>query len=393
MSKLDASKRATLPKSAFAYVDSRGRRRLPIHDVAHVRNALARFNQVAFESDDARERARVRLLNAAKRFGIVPVGFITGQLQYEQKQGAAGRLVIELGRNAAPGELEGRLRKVLGDPTLTVLHWSDAQGSYLDGTGKPVPLPPEGADRVVTFLERQGRPLTALVHAPAVLNDPHLAETVLAAVRFVVDNDRAHGQVMATATDAAALPTGFVTLLMTDIERSTALLRRLGDRYRDLLDDVRRILRTAVSRAGGREIDSRADEFFAVFERAAKAVEAAVAVQRAVGEPRWPDNLKVGVRVGIHSGQPTLTDAGYIGMAVHVVARICAAARGGQIVVSGEAQAAAGTLTGEGIRFRGLGRRRLPGLGEPKALYQVDADGMVATVTARRSTTRISRNA
>lgn len=379
MPRLDARKRASLPTSAFAYIDSRGRRRLPIHDEAHVRNALARFNQVAFENNAARERARKRLLNAAKKFGIVPVGFITGQLQYEQKQAAAGRLVIELGRNAAPGELEGRLRSVLGDPTLTVLHWSDALGSYLDGTGKPVPLPPEGDARVVTFLERRGRPMTALVHAPAVLNDPHLAETVLAAVRFVVENDRAHGQVVATATDAAVLPTGFVTLMMTDIERSTTLLRRLGDRYRDLLDDVRGILRTTVSRASGREIDARADEFFAVFERATAAIEAAVAIQRAIGERRWPNDLTVRLRIGIHSGQPTLTDVGYIGFAVHVTARICAAAHGGQIVISGEAKAAAEELAARRIRFRSLGRNRLPGLEEPKALFQVVADGLPGT--------------
>src|SRR5712691_3600357 len=157
MSRLDASKRARLPASAFAYVDSRGRRRLPIHDAAHVRNALSRFNQVIFENDAARERARKRLLNAAKKYGIVPVGFFTGQLQSEQRHAAAGRLVIELGRNAAPGELEQRLRTVLRDPSLAVLHWSDSSGAYLDGTGKPVPLPAEGAQRGVTYLERQGR--------------------------------------------------------------------------------------------------------------------------------------------------------------------------------------------------------------------------------------------
>src|SRR2546427_9974531 len=79
MSRLDARKRASLPKNAFAYIDSRGRRRLPINDEANVRNALARFNQVDFENDAARERARQRLLNAAKKYGIVPIGFITGQ--------------------------------------------------------------------------------------------------------------------------------------------------------------------------------------------------------------------------------------------------------------------------------------------------------------------------
>ncbi len=384
MPELSARKRASLPNSAFAYIDSRGRRRLPIHDVAHVRNALARFNQVSFENDAARERTRKRLLNAAKKYGIVPVGFMTSQLQSERKHATAGRLVIELGRHGAPGELEQRLRSVLRDPSLTVLHWSDASGAYLDGTGKPVPLPAEGAERVVTYLERQGRPMTALVHDPAVLDDPDLAETVLAAVRFVIERDRAYGQVQATATDAAALPTGFVTLLMTDIEDSTALLHRLGDRYRDLLNDVRGILRAAVSRANGREIDARADEFFAVFERAVDAVEVAAAIQRRIGERTWPDDVDVRVRVGIHSGRPTLTDVGYIGLAVHTAARVCAAARGGQIVTSGETRAAVGRSAPAGIRFRSLGRRRLPGLAGPQALFRVQTDGRTPAVRRRQ---------
>jgi class 3 adenylate cyclase len=376
MSRLDASKRARLPASAFAYVDSRGRRRLPIHDEAHVRNALARFNQVAFEDDAARERARKRLLNAAKKYGIMPVGFITSQLQTERRDATAGRLVVELGRHGAPGELEQRLRSVLRDPTLAVLHWSDAAGAYLDGTGKPVPLPAEGDQRGVTYLERQSRPTTAIVHDPTVLDDPGLAETVLAAVRFVVEKERVHGQIQATSTDAAALPTGFVTLLMTDIEASTAVLRRLGDRYGDLLNDVRGILRAAVSRASGREIDARADEFFAVFERPAAAIEAAAAIQRALGKRAWPDDLEVRVRVGIHSGRPTLTDVGYIGLAVHTTARVCSAAHGGEIVVSGETRAAVGESAPPGIRFRSLGRHRLPGLPVAETLFQVQAKGL-----------------
>jgi len=379
MSRLDASKRAGLRDSAFAYVDARGRRRLPIHDEAHVRNALARFNQVAFENDAARERTLKRLLNAAKKYGIVPVGFITGQLQYEQKQATAGRIVIELGRHGAPGELEQRLRSVLRDPTLTVLYWSDASGAYLDGTGTPVPLPAEEDPRVVTYLERHGRPMTALVHAPAVLDDPDLAETVLTAVRLAVESERAYGQVQATATDAAALPTGFVTLLMTDIEASTLLLRQLGDRYGDLLNDVRGILRAAVSRAGGREIDARADEFFAVFERAVNAIEAAAAIQRALGKRGSPDGLAVRVRAGIHSGRPTLTDLGYIGLAVHTAARVCAAANGGQIVISAETRAAVGKSAPTGIRFRSLGRHRLPGLAHATVLFQVKGYGLRAS--------------
>lgn len=85
MPRLGAKERAQLPDSAFAYIDSRGRRRLPIHDAAHVRNALARFSQVAFEDEDARDRARGRLLRAAKKHGIMPIGFISAQLQPQRK--------------------------------------------------------------------------------------------------------------------------------------------------------------------------------------------------------------------------------------------------------------------------------------------------------------------
>src|SRR5919112_818341 len=89
MARLGPKERSGLPDRAFADVDSTGRRRLPINDAAHVRNALARFSQVTFESEEARDRARQRLLNAAKRFNIVPIGFIAGQLQSERAQ--AGR--------------------------------------------------------------------------------------------------------------------------------------------------------------------------------------------------------------------------------------------------------------------------------------------------------------
>src|SRR5687768_5561736 len=90
MARLDPAVRAELPDRVFAYVDSRGKRRLPLHDPAHVRNALARFGQVHFEDEAARERARMRLLTAAKRFRIVPVGFIAGQLRSERASAPRG---------------------------------------------------------------------------------------------------------------------------------------------------------------------------------------------------------------------------------------------------------------------------------------------------------------
>jgi class 3 adenylate cyclase len=276
VARLSASDRAKLPDSAFAYIDSRGRRRLPIHDESHVRNALARFERVAFEDDAARERTRRRLLRAAKKYRIVPVGFIDGQLRSERELGATGRV--------------------------------------------------------------------------------------------------------------AALPKGFVTFLFTDIEGSTGLLERLGEGYADLLGDVRAIVRDAVVGAGGREVDARADEFFAAFELPAAAVEAAVGLQRTMSERRWPDDLECRVRAGIHSGRPTLTKSGYIGLAVHAAARVCFCGHGGQIVLSGETRAAVEGSLPAGVVLRGLGRHRLAGLSRPEALFQVEAEGLLCDFPPLRTT-------
>jgi class 3 adenylate cyclase len=108
MPPLRAKERAQLPDSAFAYIDSSGRRRLPINDAAHVRNALARFGQVAFEDEAARDRARNRLLRAAKRHGIMPIGFISAQLQPQRKL-PKGDLTFLLTDIEGSTELLGRL--------------------------------------------------------------------------------------------------------------------------------------------------------------------------------------------------------------------------------------------------------------------------------------------
>jgi class 3 adenylate cyclase len=245
VAKLDARTRAQLPDSAFAYVDSHGKRRLPIHDAAHVRNALARFDQCQFEDDDARERARIRLLRAAHRHGVVPIGFLRAQLR------------------------------------------------------------------------------------------PQLR-----------------------------LPRGHVTFLLSDVEGSTRLLAELGDGYADLIAGVRRIVRAEVKAAGGHEVDARADEHFAVFEEAASALRAALAVQRSL-----PDGVRI--RVAIHSGRPTLTETGYVGLAVHAAARYCYAAHGGQILVSHAARAAMGDALPQGVTLTSVGAWRFEGFRDAEELYQV----------------------
>lgn len=385
MPQLDQKTRARLPDSAFAYVDARGHRRLPINDEAHVRNALARFNQTSFEDEAARERARTRLLKAAKKYGIVPVGFMTGQLRSQSLQAAADQAVIELGGLEAPEELEGRLRSVLRDPTLSVLHWSDSTAAYLDAKGRATILPTDGEGRAVTLLERHGRPMTALVHDRAILRDPDLAKTVTAAVRLAVENERLLGENEARASEAHTLPTGSVTFLLTDIEDSTGLVRHLGDRYAAVLADIRRLLRAAIRGSGGREVEARADELFAVFVQAPAALEAALAIQRKVRARVWPDDLEVRVRVGLHTGRPTLTDTGYVGLAVHTAARICFAGHGGQIVLSRAARKAVEGSLPVGTGFRNLGRYQLQGLPAPEALFQVKAPDLPTDFPPPRS--------
>jgi class 3 adenylate cyclase len=257
MAKLSAKQRAQLPDSAFAYIDSEGRRRLPINDAAHVRNALARFSQVAFEDDEARDRARSRLLRAAQKHGIMPIGFISAQLQPQR-----------------------------------------------------------------------------------------------------------------------TLPKGDVTFLLTDIERSTELLARLDDGYAPVLAGVRRLVRAGVRRAGGREVSARGDDVFAVFERASGAVEAALAIQRAMATGVWPHGADVRVRIGLHRGRPSLTETGYVGLSVHTAARICFAAHGGQIVLSSAVRAALHGSPADGVTLESLGAWRFRGLPEPVALFQATADDL-----------------
>jgi class 3 adenylate cyclase len=269
-----------------------------------------------------------------------------------------------------------RLRTALGDPTLALLHWSDSAAAYLDRAGQKATLPVEGDGRAVTLLERHGRPMSALVHNPSVLQDRQLTTTVTAAVRLAIENERMLGEIEARASEARTLPIGFVTLLLADIEDSTSLVRRLGSRYSALLADVRRLLRAAIRASEGREVDARADEMFAVFGGAEAALEAALAMQRRVLARAWPDDAKLRIRVGLHSGRPTLTDSGYVGMVVNTAARVCSAGRGGQIVLSTEARDAVLAAQPAGVGFKDLGRHQLQGLPAPVALFQVLVDDL-----------------
>lgn len=155
------------------------------------------------------------------------------------------------------------------------------------------------------------------------------------------------------------LPGGTVTFLFSDIEGSTRLLEQLGDQYQDVHRDHRRILREQLSEAGGREIDTQGDAFFFSFTRARDAVAGAVAGQRALAEHEWPDGAEVRVRMGLHTGEPTVGEEGYLGMDVVRAARICSAGHGGQILLSETTRALVGNNVPDGVEVRDLGRANL----------------------------------
>jgi predicted ATPase/class 3 adenylate cyclase len=163
----------------------------------------------------------------------------------------------------------------------------------------------------------------------------------------------------------AELPTGTVTFLFTDVEGSTRLLHELGaERYAEALAEHRRLLREAFGRYGGVEVDTQGDAFFFAFADAKAALAAARDGQAAL------EASPIRVRVGIHTGNPVVTDEGYVGDDVHLAARVAASAHGGQVVVSQATRA----LVDERQRLTQLGEHRLTDIAEPVAIFQLGGE-------------------
>ena len=163
-------------------------------------------------------------------------------------------------------------------------------------------------------------------------------------------------------------PSGTVTLVFTDIEGSTRLLERLGrERYAELLDLHRRLLREASVRHHGYEVDCEGDGFVVAFSRAEDAVGAASFAQVALAKAEWPEGLEVRVRIGIHTGEPLLVPPRYVGMDVHRTARVMAAGHGGQVLVSQSTR----DLVADAFEFVDLGPHRLKDLSAPERIYQL----------------------
>ncbi|HKD32913.1 MAG TPA: NB-ARC domain-containing protein [Gaiellaceae bacterium] len=168
-------------------------------------------------------------------------------------------------------------------------------------------------------------------------------------------------------------PSGTVTLLFSDIEGSTRLLARVGgERYAELLEEHRELLRGAFARHSGFHVDGEGDAFFVVFASAVDAASAAADAQRALAEHAWPENAEIRVRMGLHSGEPRLIERRYVGLDVHHAARVMAAAYGGQVLLT----ESTGALLDDRFSLRDLGEHRLKDLSGAQHLYQLLVEGL-----------------
>jgi predicted ATPase/class 3 adenylate cyclase len=182
------------------------------------------------------------------------------------------------------------------------------------------------------------------------------------------------------------LPTATLTFLFTDIEGSTALLRRVGEEsYEAALADQFRIIKASLVSYGGEEVATHGDGFFAVFSSPRACIAAVLEMQRSLGENRWPAGQTVRVRMGVHAGEATDTPSGLVGYDVHRAARVAAVAHGGQVVLSSTAAELVRDSLPPGASLLDLGLHRLKDLSRPEHLYQLEGEGLATDFPPLRS--------
>ncbi len=183
-----------------------------------------------------------------------------------------------------------------------------------------------------------------------------------------------------------SLPVETLTFLFTDIEGSTALLRRLGEgAYTQVLASHHALIRSALAAHGGREVDTQGDAFFAVFSSPTACVAAVIQMQRAIAAQAWPAEERVRVRMGVHTGEASKTATGVVGLDVHRAARVAAVAYGGQVLLSETVAALVRDSLPAGAALRDLGVYRLKDLGRPERVFQLETVGLAAEFPPLRS--------
>jgi len=168
---------------------------------------------------------------------------------------------------------------------------------------------------------------------------------------------------------AGGPPGGLVTILFTDVEGSTALTDRLGDqRAQELLRAHNAIVRDALRAHGGAEVKTMGDGFMASFSSATRALECAIAMQRAFADRNPAAGEPVRIRCGLNAGEPIAEDEDFFGTAVITAARVAAQAQGGEILASDVVRQ---LVAGKGFLFSDRGDVVLRGFEDPVRLFEL----------------------
>lgn len=170
-------------------------------------------------------------------------------------------------------------------------------------------------------------------------------------------------------------PEGILTLVFTDVERSTELWQLDEDAFGWALMEHDHEVRDALQRFAGREVKHTGDGFFLVFTELRAAVEFALDLQTRLTQHDWPAELgSVRTRIGLHVGQPRLYGDDYRGAVVNLAARVCEVSWGGQILATAEVVAGLAEDPELAARSRDLGAHTLHGIEQPVRLYEVQCE-------------------
>jgi signal transduction histidine kinase len=261
---------------------------------------------------------------------VIPVGFLYGLLRTQMARSAVVDLVVELGATPTPARLRDALANALGDPTLSVGYWSSEANAFLDAEGESMALPVDDPTRAVTVLERDGTDLAAIIHDPALLEDPGLVASVATALRLAVENERLQAQVETQLDEVRASRARIVEA--GDAERKR-VERDLHDGAQQRLVSLTLALRLAQTKLG----DDADPSVRLALEQASSDAKAALAELRELARGIYPTIL---TEAGLGPAIETLADRSPVAVTVDVGAeRFTPAIEGAAYFVVSEALA------------------------------------------------------
>lgn len=268
-----------------------------------------------------------------------------------------------------------RLHQIVLDALLALVEYELKSGAYQTGTAyarRLLELDPlaEAAHRHLMQL------LAAGGQRGAALEQYDKLSQLLAEELGLEPDAETQAVVAQIQAGKLAIPTGTVTFLFTEIEDNPKMLKKMGDRYIELLTEYHRILRGAFEGYGGREIENRGGSFFISFPRASEAIAAVIVIQHTLSGVEWQDGVAVSVRMGLHTGEPWLVEEGYVGMDVHRAARLAHAGHGGQVLLSETTTALVRDDLPERVRLLDLGAHRLEQIHRPERIHQLVIEGL-----------------